>query len=287
MVKIIISLIMIACCAPNVTAEVLFSDNFDSNCTGTACSSQGCSSSYPTGWDGWYCQDSQPATVDGETKYAGEISTPGRGGAGKSLKTWRANGYWGNYVGVLGKSFSGGPSDFWFRYYQKIPTAFQYTGSSGFKLWRFNTSGGSTELHLNVTCTSNCMNDGKLSIGDTLTAWQTIADHSELASIWDGEWHCLQFHIDLTTATITLYIDGVLTGSVTGFNISGTITLLQHMPIGNSNDDHTWISQESWQAWETDDIIIATTKAETDPDDAEPTPVRKLNNVTGVRVTLH
>lgn len=271
-------------------AEIIIQDNFDSNCTGDVCSSSAagaCTSYYPDGWDQYHCEDSQPVTASGATHYGGEITATGRGGSGKSLKIWRHNGYYGNYTGPLFKIFGGSYSNIWFRYYQKIPTAFTFTGSSGFKMWRLNVTGGGGELYLNVLCpTADCASYKTWGLYDN-NSWTTVLDDSALAAIWDGDWHCIQWNINIGTGAIVLYIDGTQAWSGTKSGIGGTLQYLQHFPVGNSNDDHTWVSQSSWQALEVDDLIIATTKTETDPDDAEPTPVRKLNNVTGVRVTLH
>lgn len=244
--------------AKDSLAVVLFQDNFDSNCTGAECFSTGCNLSYPTGWYQWGCDDSQATHV------AGEIASNGRGGIGKSLKIWRADGYFGNYTGSLYLSNDAiglGNNHIFMRYYQKIPTDFTFTGGTGaggFKMWRWNTTGGDGEIYLNVLCSQADCSDKYLGIyrGDS---WSTILSNSELMSVWDGNWHCFEWDMNLSTHVFNFYLDGVLTWSDSITGATGNFDFMQHFPIGNSNADHTWYSQGDWKAMEIDDFVLSTT----------------------------
>ncbi|KKW18765.1 MAG: hypothetical protein UY62_C0095G0001, partial [Parcubacteria group bacterium GW2011_GWF2_50_9] len=66
------------------SAAVIFQDNFDS-CTQNCVAAQ---LAAPPGWGQWMGPGS--ASVGGTMHYDGEITSPGRGGTGKSFKTWRA-----------------------------------------------------------------------------------------------------------------------------------------------------------------------------------------------------
>ena len=271
-------------------ASVIFQTNFDS-----AAETDHTGGTVPTGWTSWYEQGPTSATRDSVTHYGGEISSPGRGGTGKSLKLWRHTDYVGqDYVGGLGYTFGGSYGSLFMRYYMKLPTALDniFQGSNGnyLKTWRFNTTGGEIYLNVAVPDLVNMRVGGALIITDAGGFYEVIIPAGSLpTTIWDGNWHCVQFQIGLNSSTLKLWIDGVEYYSNTSFNWSGsagaTFVYLQHFGFGNSSSNYLW--QNSWQAAEWDDFIMATTKAETDPDGGESAPTRKLNNVTGVRVTLH
>ena len=238
------------------SAAVIFQDNFDSctqNCTSA-------SSAGPSGWASWYQWDGYQATVGGVTHYSGEISSPGRGGGGKSLKTWRAGQYWENYTGSLMYNFSGSHSELYMRYYLKLPTALDLSVSSSqtIKLWRLNPSGSIKEIYLNINQFGGSLrNTGALQIATSASTWTTILSHSDLLAIWDGNWHSWEWHINLSTGLLELWIDGVRKFSSSNFNFGGgSFSTLQHFSLGNKVGG-TW--QSTWQALEADDLVLSTT----------------------------
>ena len=238
-------------------AAVIFQDNFD-NCTQNCTSAQ---STAPSGWGNWYQWDGYQATVGGVTHYSGEISSPGRGGGGKSLKTWRAGQYWENYTGTLIYNFPGSYSDLYMRYYVKLPTGLdlsQCSGSNYLKLWRLNLTGSVNEVYLNMNEEGGSLrNTGSLQIATSISTWTTVLSHSELQAIWDNNWHSWEWHVNLGTNMLELWIDGVRKFSSSNFNFGGgKFSMMQHFSMGNHATGCTW--QSSWQAMDIDDLILST-----------------------------
>ena len=122
----------------------IFSDNFDSHAD--TCHTGG---AVPSDWTMWYENDTYTSR-DSVTHYSGEISSPGRGGTGKSLKIWRHSDWppMNNYSGGLRYDFAGNYSNLFIRYFMKLPTSLSFHGSDYIKSWRFNTTGGSGEIYL-------------------------------------------------------------------------------------------------------------------------------------------
>lgn len=241
-------------------AEVIFQDNFDANCTGNVCYSRAagwCTEYYPAGWDQWYCEDSQPVTAGGATHYGGEISSPGRGGTGKSFKVWRYGTAYPNYTGALLKTLSSSAQNLYVRWYMKIPTAMRMNGCHEYqKLWRFNTSRG--QIYLNI---NNGWQNGVMQVYDE-TEWTTILNNSQLLALMDGNWHCVEIQLGLNNSTLRTWIDGVLTYSNTSKNWHGNTNAtfnnyFQHFGFGNRGSSCSW--QLSWQAAEFDDLVLSTT----------------------------
>lgn len=264
--RLILFLIILITALP-ASAEIIFQDNFDS-CDGSACTVN--ASTPPSGWYEWHVQGGLSAECNSETKNFGEITTPGRGGNGKSLKVWRCGTAptHDDYTGVLGYWFSGTVNSAYFRYYLKLPPAMDATlgGAWYVKSWRINTTAGSTEIYFNFNGAGSLQANGSLQVYDGGPGWTTLISNSVLSSIWDGEWHCLQFLVDISGSHISAWVDGVQTydGSYS-YTATGNFLRIQHFGVGNYSSDSTW--QSTWQAMEFDDFIIATTKAETDPID--------------------
>lgn len=238
-------------------SATIFSDNFDSHAD--TCRVGG---DVPSGWSSWYNDGTDTATEAGITHFAGEVSSPGRGGSGKSLKTWRYNGYWGGYAGSLFYSFPSSPaySHIFLRYYQKIPAAFNCLDES-FKAWRFNTSSGSGEIYLDwIDCINDCRANGVWAIYDGGTGWTIVLNNTELKALWDGNWHCIEWEIDTANGVLRLYVDGAVKYSSTShiWTAAGTFSAMQHFSIGNTYS-HNGLWQSSWQAIEVDDLVISTT----------------------------
>ena len=253
-------LVLTMCLFPiYANGAVLFQDNFDNNCTGTACNSSGAASSVPTGWGQWYASDGTSATYDGVTHYSGEISSPGRLGSGKSLKLWRHSGSFGDYTGSLLYNFTTSTNNLFFRYYLKMPVAFNGTDGE-FKGWRMNLDGGG-EIYLHYkNCGNDCRSNGVWTIYDTGSSVDEVLNNNELRAIWDGNWHSIEWELGLGTRTLKLWIDGVLKYSDTNraWHSSSNFDFMQHFPIGNTySHNGTW--QSTWQAIEADDLVFSTT----------------------------
>jgi len=264
--KTIIALIIIFFGAfNNSNAIIIFQDSFDSCTTGCTV---GASEPNSAAWTQWVT-DGLSATHDSVTHYSGEITSSGRGGSGKSLKLWRHSDSWtgsASYAGALVMSAPSSYSNFYLRFYAKVSGSMSFPADV--KMFRLNTTGASGELYVNLN------NYGS---GTFLWVWGGSGDSSintelltptETASLFDGEWHCWQFQFNLSTNTVNFWADGVLLGSITDSRLDGAWdSLLQHWPLGNAQDG-SW--QSSWQPFEVDDIIIATSKLETDPDESTP-----------------
>ena len=211
--------------------------------------------------------DNISATHDTVTHYLGEITSPGRDGSGKSLKLWRHSSSFigsASYSGSLVVESPGSYNNFYMRFYAKIPVDLDMYGGVGLKMFRFNTSGG--EIYINILPSSYedrwYKGNSALSIYGN-SGWKNILNESQLLSVWDGNWHCWQFNFNLSSNRLTMWLDGVEVANISNVGISGVWnSYLQHFPLGNQQANY-W--QNSWQAFEVDDLVIATTKAETDP----------------------
>jgi hypothetical protein len=78
------------------------------------------------------------------------------------------------------------------RFYIKIPVAMDWaTGNEYQKAWRFNTSG--SEIYVDF---QNGFRSGTLGVYDN-SEWVTVLNNSQLLSIMDGNWHCVEFQFGL------------------------------------------------------------------------------------------
>jgi len=235
-----------------VNGATIFSDNFDSctsNCTLTTAGppSEG-------GWNAWVTWE-LTATVGGVTHNSAEITSPGRGGTGKSLKMWKAAGVFGDYAGLNMMTFPGGGTydHIFMRYYIKIPAAL--SSSQDYKLWRLMTNSGTAgynEIYLNYYGGTWSIYDGN--------AWQNVLTSAQYNSIRDGNWHCIEFEIGISSHTLRLYVDGVVKYEDKNrtWHLTGNLSGMQHFFIGNTYD-HTGKWQSGWQAMEADDFVLSTT----------------------------
>lgn len=263
--RIIFALILILFISTPSFGTIILSDNFD-NCT-SGCNVGGTEPNSPStgSWTQWHT-DNISGTYGGVTHYSGEITSTGRGGTGKSLKLWRAESNFigsASYSGSLLYTTSTARSDFYFRFYAKIPAALSIPDDT--KAWRLNCSGGSGEIYFAFMGGGSSPYFVVSADGGGGYHTETLATVEQLAALRDGDWHCWQFRFNIGTGTITMWADGVQLSSVTHSNYAQTAwnSYLQHWPLGNSQGGN-W--QLSWQSFEVDDVIIATTKAETDPD---------------------
>lgn len=245
-------LIIFLLCFPCVVARgaVIFQENFDT-CTGAQCY---CSTTDPNGWDQWY-RESCSATVGNVTHYSGEWSSPGRSGAGKSFKLWRNGSVFSGYDGGMLKTLGSSAKNIFMRFYVKIPTAMNYaTGDEYQKWWRFNTS--SDEVYIG---TIDGFRSGRMEVYDN-AEHTTILNNSQLLTLMDGNWHCLEIQFGLDNTTLKAWIDGVLQYNNTSKNWHGNTgasfsSYLQHFGFGSRGSSVTY--QASWQAIEFDDLVIA------------------------------
>ncbi|HPV29902.1 MAG TPA: hypothetical protein PLT30_10550 [Deltaproteobacteria bacterium] len=270
---------MLLCLCKPVYAAVIFQDNFDN-----APSDARAGGVVPTGWDSWYVQGGAvSATFDSVTHYAGEISSPGRGGTGKSLKIWRHSTWptYNSYHGALAYVFPTSSSyrEIYLRYYMKLPSGMNINRFDNYvKLWRLNLSGGG-ELYLNIgtdTGTGTLQNSGFLHLLNASTFVQKLLTAGNVP--WDSAYHCYEFHIKLNSTgnsdgVLEFWLDGVRKYSNTSFNFNASTSdrfvYLQHFSVGNRDDQSTsW--QNSWQAFEFDDFVLSTTYV--GPDGAAPAP---------------
>ena len=215
-------------------------------------------------------------TAASVTHYTGEISSSGRGGSGKSLKVWRygtqqlgSDSYSGT-INII--TATGGYTNFYLRYYVKIPINFDPVDLFYMKLFRLNGSAsefGNTNINWGGAdpgtgtrglASLQMMNWSDATWVELLTPEETTND------LWDGEWHCLQFQFNLSAHQMNFWLDGTLKKTINSNDFSGTWggqdPSLQHLPMGNVSAA-TWGT--TWSAMEMDDLVIATTKAETDP----------------------
>jgi len=242
---------------PNfASAAVIFQDNFD-NCTSNCTAAQ---LAAPSGWSQWYGPNS--ATVGGVTHNPGEITAPGRGGGGKSFKTWRAGPNWEGYNGTFAYYFPGSHSEIYMRYYVKLPTGLdlsQCSSSNYLKMWRLNITGSAQEIYLNMNQNGGSLkNTATLDVLTNTHGWTTVLNHSDLAAIWDNNWHSWEWHVNLSTGVLELWIDGVRKYNGSGWNFGGgTFYVMQHFSMGNHASGCSW--QSSWQAMDIDDFVLSTT----------------------------
>jgi len=229
---------------------VFFSDNFDSctsNCTVTTAGPPN-----SAGWSAWYASQ-LTATIGGVQHYSGEITSPGRGGTGKSLKMWRASTAFGDYSDAL-NWIGSGPNHWFMRYYIKIPTGF--SSSQDYKLWRFNTNSGvagKNEIYMDYYGGTWAIYDGG--------PWQNLISSSQYNGLLhDGNWHCVEFEFGLATNTLRFWIDDILRYENTNrtWTATGNLSGMQHFNIGNTYD-HTGKWQSGWLAMEVDDFVLSTT----------------------------
>lgn len=261
---------------------VIFQDNFD-NVTGAASYSSGGTSSYPAGWAQWMVSSPSSKTEDGITHYSGEISAPGRGGSGKSLKIWRHSAWpnYNSYSGSLHYDFFAQSAyrEVYLRYYMKLPAGMNIDRFDNYvKLWRFTLPEG-RELYLNFgtnTGTGTLQNSGFIHLLDSITFAQKLLATGNVP--WDSAFHCYEFRIKLNTTgnsdgALEFWLDGARKYSNTSFNFnaktSDRFIALAHFSIGNrDNESSPW--QNSWQAFEFDDFVLSTTYV--GPDGSEPSP---------------
>ncbi len=266
---------MVLSCTATVNAATIFSDDFD-DCT-VGCT-VGSTAPNSANWMQWML-DGTSATHDSVTHYSGEITSPGRGGSGKSLKLWRHSTSWtgsASHAGALVLTAPSSLSNFYVRFYAKIPNEMVIPPDT--KMWRFNTSGGEIYVNLNAS--------GSGGKGDSfLWCWggsgdssinTTLVSAATLVTLWDGDWHCWELRFNLSTGTVTFWGDGSQLGSITDSRLQqGTWnSYMQHFPLGNAQQGN-W--QSSWQSFEVDDFSINTTY--TGPD-AGTAPIPSLHGVS-------
>lgn len=249
---------------------VIFQNNFDSSpdtYTG---------STVPPGWDWWNEGGGTQGTVGGVTHWSGEISSPGRGGSGKSLKMWRAGTLFEDYTGALpagmNTNFNPTSNNFYVRWTMKLPSGifmdFTNAGANYQKLFRLNTNGGGGEIYFNINTpyTNQTIPAGAalqvlpFLYTDPILGYQTsnytLLAPADFAPLFDGQWHSYEVHFNTAANTLEFWLDGVLKHRNTNLSMSPQAPIfIQHFGIGNRASGT--VVQSSWQAWEFDDLVIA------------------------------
>lgn len=250
---------------------------------------------------GWRNSTPLSWTANSVTHSTGEISSPGNGGSGMSLKIWRQGTYHidnSSYTGSLDfqlPNTSTAYTNFYFRYYIKLPINFNPIDTYYLKMFRFNGSAGefgNTNIN-DLFDYAGVGARGRSALqmyAFSESAWHDLLSIEDTTNLlWDGEWHCLQFHFDLVNHTMRFWFDGGVDGQPNKTVISNDFRgtwgsgedMIQHLPLGNTQVV-TWGSQ--WVSMEMDDVVIATTKAETDPIESGPDttpPTRSAGSPSG------
>lgn len=252
-------LLAILVCWTSVSqATVLFQDNFDS--CATRCNAEPPYTtpppSPPSGWNSWY--GPAVSTQGGIQHYSGEISTPDRHSAtGKSLKIWKYPGLWDGYNGSLNYNAPPDSSFLYMRYYLKLPVGLSVADASAdtIKTWRWGTSTGE-EIYLNLLAVgAGDLNRFNAKLSLNAGAWRDLLSESDTETLlWDGNWHCLEFFLDLNNNDVRFWLDDVQKYENLNFDFApGTFTLMQHFAVGNINSlwNHT-----GWLAVDIDDFAI-------------------------------
>lgn len=269
----LVTIILVAVSSSAVgSAAVIFENNFD----GSPDTHTG--STVPPGWEDWYQSGGVQGTIGGVTHYSGEISAPGRGVAGKSLKMWRGENFFEDYTGALyaGLTENWNPSsqDFYIRWTMKLSSAtawdFSGAGATYQKLFRLNTDAGSGEFYvgMNVPYANQTFPAGAaLQVApflhtDPVLGYQssnyTVLLPADMAPLFDDQWHSYEIHADTTADTIECWVDGVLKHHNSNLPmVAQRPIFIQHFGMGNRASGV--VLQSTWQPWEFDDLVIADT----------------------------
>jgi len=203
-------------------AAVIFSENYDGNEWDVV---KNCSDGNPSSgrWD-W--TDSGPscisATYQNITHYSGEVSTPGRGGTGKSLKLWRHTGSdFLDYSGYLNSYIPLGTyRDIYQRFYLKWPYGLTVPTGVGTKFNRMyiGTASSPRTGEVSILSEGELGDNGYFMIympgmGSNYTTFRTQT-FSELG-VNDGDWHSIEVHYKINSpgqsdGEFEMWIDGYM-----------------------------------------------------------------------------
>jgi len=161
-------------------------------------------------------------TYNGKTHYAGEVSFPGRGGSGRSLKQWRHTGSdFLGYDGYLNSTVaSNAYRDLYQRYYMKWPNGFTVPTGVGTKFNRMyiGTDENPHVGQISVIAEGPLNDNGHFYIYmpgmSTNYTWFKTQTFSELG-VNDGNWHCIEYHYRINTSgkadgEFEMWIDGYM-----------------------------------------------------------------------------
>lgn len=192
-------------------SAVIFSDGYDSVPSGWVCND-----TLPTGYVSTSGCDSN--TYDSTTHYAGEITSGGR--TGNSLKLWRRNGIWGNYIGYLNKTltsaeFANGYKELFVRWYMKIPPDWSFSaGEMKFNRFYTGTSAGDKSGSWRIGWVGNYLQFYRPDAPSGSNMFYSQRTVTQMG-LNDGNWHSIEFHMRLNSAAgsqdggFTFYVDGV------------------------------------------------------------------------------
>jgi len=287
--RTVIAMILIISWPVLANGATIFSDNFDSCTVGCVAGTTPPNKPSVGRWADWVSKDSASAvTVDGVTHHPGEISYPGRGGTGKSLKIWRNGSLWsgnGGYAGVLYPTQWSPQRHVFMRFWMKIPVAFDVHNAYNMKFFRFITNGNPDVVYVQINASQSgwTRDNGEFQISDNFIhpwqkdwPWVTLLNNSEMKTkMWDGNWHCHEFELDLDNNIFRYWVDDNLQYSNTNWvwNLQGGITWINHFNLGNQIDGAYF--QTGWQAMDMDDIVLSTTRVGLGAGGAEPPPLAK------------
>ena len=283
-------------------AQIIFSENYDS------IGDINCNDAVPDGWVAW--NGCPTDTYQGITHYSGEISSPGRGEVGKSLKLWRHNGLFAtDYSGYLSSPdiTSKNYRELYVRYYMKVPSGFDVSGGPGVKFDRFWSNYDFGQV--SMMAVEGGFHSGRFAIycpsmGSPNYFWSHSFND---LGINDGEWHCIELHYKmnspgLSDGAIELFINGecvslkydkypdVWTPEGQGYyTISGIpgdrVFKRALIPgIGNTGNAPYVMTPDIWQAIEFDDYVVSTSYI--GPDGKNPLPPPEDNETPSKATSL-
>ncbi len=222
MIKILKMTIVLITITVNCSAEILYTENYEGSEWDSVAN---CSDGNPDGglwvWNdqGENCYTD---TYQDITHYAGEVSSPGRGGTGKALKQWRHSGaVFMGYAGKLDSHVTPGTyRDLYQRYYIKWPNGLTVPTGVGTKFdraWIYPTE-GSEQGQVSVMAVPDLGDDGviftyiqEMNTNYEIIRTQTFAE----LGLNDGNWHSVEYHYRINdpgqaNGEFEIWIDGYM-----------------------------------------------------------------------------
>ena len=236
-----------------------------------------CIDGYPVGSPMWDTASCRQTTGFGYEWKCGL----GRGGTGNGLYAWKRY----ETTGFRTEAWvnpSSHPSEFWFRWYMKIPPASQLDKSisEGFKLHNIMFYGNN--LNVNVYTSQNVEDGshnpiwttwgtGKLSTGELGLLYHDSTYYApccNISTINDNNWHCIELHVKFNSpysssnGIIEWWVDGTNTYSRNDLQIatgSGDTRQLENFEFGVGNVSDSYWDNTNWAAIAFDDLIVCDT----------------------------
>lgn len=303
--------------ARNASAEVVFEDGFEGMSSWNLGNGAPTTPSGQSGqWSYWErktcaemgCSDcaGMPAAAGGYFAY---LDTAGGYGGGKAIKFIHSPSCdlsVNQYPASIDWVSPGGYREVYFGYHFKMEATFGSTTDRQCKWLHWIDQGGSSGAAGNGVSNQTWFQMFGMAFGSgdalalyttagTLNGgewWDSGASGTDLR---DGNWHWIEWRYKGNTnsstsdAVITLWIDGVQQNSTTGFKtVSASAGYIYDIKWEMGNCEHemgSWyMTHTGWKGWWIDNVKISTTYM--GPPEGDGGSVRRLNNVTGVRVTI-